>query len=123
MNENILLIFTLSAILVASPFLSKFIVFPTTVIEIILGAIASYFGLLNENEFFEIIAKVGFLYLMFLAGLEINLKEIFKIPKEVFKVGFLYVILLYALSFLSYFVFKLSAIFILIFPLVSIGLV
>jgi len=122
-NENILLIFTLSAILVASPFLSKFIVFPTTVIEIILGAIASYFGLLNENEFFEIIAKVGFLYLMFLAGLEINLKEIFKIPKEVFKVGFLYVILLYALSFLSYFVFKLSAIFILIFPLVSIGLV
>ena len=123
MNENILLIFTLSAILVASPFLSKFIVLPTTVIEILLGIIASYIGLLNENEFFEIIAEVGFLYLMFLAGLEINLKEIFKIPKEIFKIGFLYIVLLYLLSLLSYFMFNLSAIFILIFPLVSVGVV
>ena len=76
MSDHIILIFTLSAILSLSPFLSKVTRFPTTVIEVTLGTLAAYVGLLHENTFFEIIAEVGFLYLMFLAGLEINVKEI-----------------------------------------------
>jgi len=122
-NENILLIFTLSAILVASPFLSKFIIFPTTVIEIILGALAAYFGFLGENNFFEIIAEVGFLYLMFLAGTEVDLRVFKNMDINLLKKSIAYISLLYLFSFLSSYYLNLSNIFVITMPLISVGLI
>lgn len=122
-SEHIILIFTLSAILSLSPFLSKVTRFPTTVIEVILGTLAAYVGFLHENTFFEIIAEVGFLYLMFLAGLEINVKELLKIPKETLQMGAVYLFLLYMFSTLAHFLLHISAMFVLIFSLISIGVV
>lgn len=123
MSEHIALIITLSAILTLSPFLSKVTRFPTTVIEVVLGSLAAYIGFLHQNTFFEIIAEVGFLYLMFLAGLEINVKELLKIPRDILQMGLVYLFLLYMFSTLAHFLLHISAMFVLIFSLISIGVV
>lgn len=123
MSDHIILIITLSAILTLSPFLSKVTRFPTTVIEVVLGTLAAYVGFLHENTFFEIIAEVGFLYLMFLAGLEINVKELLKIPRDILQMGLVYLFLLYMFSVLAHFLLHISAMFVLIFSLISIGVV
>jgi Kef-type K+ transport system membrane component KefB len=123
LDHNLLLIVTLSLTLVLSPFFSKVFRLPTTVIEMLLGAGLAYLGFISENIYFEIVAEVGFLYLMFLAGLEINLKVLMNIPTSIIQKGFLYLFLLYMLSTLAHFLLGVSAIFVLIFSLISIGVV
>ncbi|MGZ5208419.1 MAG: cation:proton antiporter domain-containing protein, partial [Sulfuricurvum sp.] len=75
MSNTVIVIITLSLLVMFSPFLSRVTKMPVVVVEILLGSLAGYFGFLVETELFKIIAKVGFLYLMFLAGMEVNLKE------------------------------------------------
>jgi len=123
MTDEILIILTLSIIIASSPFISRILKIPTTPVEIILGAVAGYFGFLHHLELFELIAEFGFLYLMFLAGTEVNLKKVMKTPTVLIRRALLYMGVLYFLSFLSAIYFNLSNIFILIMPLVSIGLV
>ena len=122
MNAEIVIILTLSIILLISPFISNVLKLPISIVEIALGSLASFLGFLHENELFKILAEVGFLYLMLLAGMEVNLKELIKMEKSIFIKGFLFLVLLYILSLISVFVFKYSVIFIVILPLISIGL-
>ena len=88
MDSNITLILTLSLVLVFSPYISNFLRLPTAPIEIIMGSILGALGFIavggsaDGNSYFDLMAEVGFLYLMFLAGLEVNLKSIGKNPKE-----------------------------------------
>jgi len=123
MSAEIILIITLSVILLISPFLSNLFKLPIAVVEITLGAIAEFLGLLHNNELFKLLAEVGFLYLMLLAGMEVNLKELLRLDKNIFIKGFLFLSVLYLLSILSVMIFKLSVIFIVILPLISIGLI
>ncbi len=122
MSAELILIFTLAGILLISPFLSNILKLPIAMVEITLGAVAKLLGLLHHNEMFSVLAEVGFLYLMLLAGMEVNLRTILKLDKSVFIKGFLFLFVLYALSIASVFVFKYSVIFIVILPLISIGL-
>ena len=122
MSAEIILIITLSVILLVSPFISNMLKLPIAMVEITLGAIAAALRLLHHNELFKILAEVGFLYLMLLAGMEVNLKELLKLEKSLFIKGFLFLIILYIFSILSVFIFKFSIIFIVILPLISIGL-
>ncbi len=122
MSAEIVMIVTLSIILLISPFISNMLKLPISMVEITLGAIAAGLGLLHHNEMFSLLAEVGFLYLMLLAGMEVNLKELLKLDKSVFLKGFLFLFILYALSIASVLVFKYSVIFVVILPLISIGL-
>ena len=122
MSAEIVLIITLSVILLVSPFISNFLKLPISMVEITLGTMAGAFGLLHHNEIFNILAEVGFLYLMLLAGMEVNLKEILKLDKSVFIKGFLFLFILYILTFIAVLVFHYSIIFVVILPLISIGL-
>lgn len=123
MNEIILIIVTLSIVIFTSPYLSKITKLPTSVIEIVLGSTAATFGFLHHIELFELVAEFGFLYLMFLAGLEVDLKKIINTEKNILKIGFFYIILLYIFSFIVVKNFNFNNIFILIFPLISVGLI
>ncbi len=123
MAENISLVLTLSAIIAFSPFLAKIIKVPTTPVEIILGSFLAFFGLLHEHKLFELVAEFGFLYLMFLAGTEINLKKILRIDKSILNRALIYLSLLYFLSFISSIYLHLSNVFIVILPLISVGLI
>jgi Kef-type K+ transport system membrane component KefB len=71
---------------------------PVVVVEILLGSVAAYFGFLVENEIFKIIAKVGFLYLMFLAGMEVNLKAFGFEKKSLLRRTLIYFVMLYGCS-------------------------
>ena len=122
MENDISIIITLSLIIFLSPFLSRYTKIPVIPIEMILGSIAITFGFLSDNYIFTLVAELGFLYLMFLAGLEVDLKQLVKIPKRLLKLGLLYVTLLYMLSLLIVLYFNLSKIFIIALPLVSIGI-
>ncbi len=117
------ILFSISAIIFLSPFFSKLLRIPIAPVEIILGCVAGYFGVLSENHLFEIIAEVGFFYLMFLAGTEVDLKDFLKIDKKILKQGILYLIILYCLSFLFMYYLKLDKISLVIFPLISVGLI
>ncbi len=122
MSAELVLIFTLAGILLISPFLSNLLKLPIAMVEITLGALAQLLGLFHHNEMFSVLSEVGFLYLMLLAGMEVNLRNILKMDKSVFIKGFLFLFVLYGLSIVSVFVFKYSVIFIVILPLISIGL-
>jgi Kef-type K+ transport system membrane component KefB len=122
MSEEVLIIISVSLIIFSSPLLSKFLRLPTITIEIMLGAIATYFLFIVEHPILELVAELGFLYLMFLAGLEVDLKKLVNIPSSLLKKSLLYNIILFSFSAAITTYFDLSNIFIVILPLISIGL-
>ncbi len=121
-HTNITLILTLSLLIWSSPFVSKLLRLPIPPVEIILGAIVAYIGLVGHNQYFDLIAEVGFLYLMFLAGMEVDLKQITKSPKIVIQKSVLFLFLMVVFSIVFGFIFDLNAIVIISMPLISIGL-
>jgi len=121
--ENVILIVTIALIVIFSPFFAKLLKLPTTPIEIILGSIFAYFGFLHNEHLFEVVAEMGFLYLMFIAGTEINLKNVLKTPSSMMKRVLLYLLILYILSISFSLYFDLGKIFMVLLPLISVGLV
>jgi len=122
MHDNITLILTLSLLIWGTPFVAKFLRLPTTPVEIIMGSIVAYLGLISHNEYFTLIAEVGFLYLMFLAGMEVDLKQITQSPKIVIRKSIFFLLFLVMLSVTFGFIFDLHPIVIISMPLISIGL-
>jgi len=121
-HTNITLILTLSLLIWGSPFVSKALRLPIPPVEIILGAIVAYIGLIGHNQYFDLIAEVGFLYLMFLAGMEVDLKQITNSPKTVIQKSMLFLLFMVIFSLVFGFIFDLNAIVIISMPLISIGL-
>lgn len=121
--HDVALIVTLSLIVMFSPFLAKRYKMPTTPVEIILGAAFGYIGLLHHNEYFELVAEVGFLYLMFIAGTEVNLKKVMKTDPSLMKRILLYITLLYAFSIGFALYLDLGKMFMVLLPLISVGLI
>jgi len=122
MSNEISIIITLSIIILASPLLSKLIKIPVIPIEIFLGSVAITYNVIEHNHIFTLVAELGFLYLMFLAGLEVDLKKLLKISPSLLKKGLIYSTLLYVFAAIFTFTFDLSKIFIVTLPLISIGL-
>jgi len=123
MSDNVTLIITISLIIIFTPFFAKLLKLPTTPIEIILGSIFGYVGFIHEEHLFDIVAELGFLYLMFIAGTEINLKNTLKTPRSTIKKVVLYTIILYAFSIIISLYLDLGKIFMVLLPLISVGLV
>lgn len=87
-----------------------------------LGSLIATFGFIGESANFELVAKVGFYYLMFIAGMKVNLRVYLTLDKGFFKRTLLYIALLYVLSSLIVSFYGLSFIFIIILPVMSVGL-
>ena len=123
MFDDVLLLITLSLIVIFSPFIAKIIRLPTTPVEIILGAIFAYAGFLHHHYLFELVAEVGFLYLMFIAGTEVDLKKVLRTNRALMRRILIYLLLLYLFSIGFTLYFDLGKIFIVLLPLISVGLV
>ena len=123
MSENVVLIVTISLIIIFSPFFARLLKLPTTPIEIILGSIFGYVGFLHNEHLFELVAEFGFLYLMFIAGTEINLKNTLKTPAKTIKKVLIYLVFLYTFSITISLYLDLGKIFMVLLPLISVGLV
>ncbi|MGB3962820.1 MAG: cation:proton antiporter, partial [Sulfurimonas sp.] len=91
--------------------------------EIILGSFFAYIGFIHPEHLFDVVSEFGFLYLMFIAGTEINLKKVLKMSPSVMKRVIFYLILLYtfAIGFSLYL--ELGNIFMVLLPLISVGLI
>ena len=123
MFDDVVLLIALSLIVIFSPFIAKTIKMPTTPIEIILGAVFAYAGFLHHHYLFELVAEVGFLYLMFIAGTEVDLKKVLRTNSALMKRILIYLVLLYLFSIGFTLYFDLGKIFIVLLPLISVGLV
>ena len=121
-QSNIALILTLSLLIWGTPFVSKLVRMPIPPVEIILGSIFAYFGLVIHNQYFDLIAEIGFLYLMFLAGMEVDLKQLTKSPKNIIQKAILFVAFMSLFSITLGMIFRLNMITIISMPLISIGL-
>jgi len=121
-HTSVTLILILSLLIWGSPFVAKILRLPIPSVEIILGSVVAYFGFIGHNQYFDLIAEVGFLYLMFLAGMEVDLKEITRSPKIVIQKSILFLSLMVGFSIIFGFVFDLHTIVIISMPLISIGL-
>ncbi len=77
--------------LLFSPHIAKILRLPLSATEIILGAIIAHFGFIGKSENFALLANVGFYYLMFIAGMEVNLRAFFNMDKEIAKKSFFYI--------------------------------
>ena len=121
-HTSITLILVLSVLIWGSPFVAKSLRLPIPSVEIILGSIVAYFGLIGHNQYFDLIAEVGFFYLMFLAGMEVDLKQITKSPKIVIQKSMLFLLFIVMFSVVFGFIFDLNTIVIISMPLISIGL-
>ncbi len=123
MTSAVSIIVTLSIIIIVSPYLARITRIPTTPIEIVLGTVMGYFHFLGENYLFELIAEVGFFYLMFLAGAEVNLRTLLRMQNRVKVRGLIYLALLYLLSYITVRSIDFDPLFTLFLPLISIGLI
>lgn len=123
MTQEVLIIISLSFILFSSPLMSRMTGIPTTPIEIILGALFVYVGIIVEHSIFDLVAELGFLYLMFLAGLEVDIKKLMNISSTTLKKSLFYNGILYALSGFVTWYYNLGMIFVVTLPLISIGLI
>ena len=122
-TDGLSILIVLALIVFSSPYFSKILRIPIAPVEIILGALSGYLGLIGHNEMFKIVSEVGFFYLMFLAGTEVDLKIFFTTDKKILKLGLLYIAILYALSAFTTFAFNIDKLFILIIPLMSVGMI
>jgi len=116
------IILTLSLLIWLSPFISKIVRMPIPPVEIILGSLFAYFGFIYDNPYFDLVAQTGFLYLMFLAGMEVDLKQLINSPKIIINKSLLFLLILSILSAIFGWIFELNSIIIISMPLISVGL-
>lgn len=122
--ENLIFLAHVVFLVVLSPIIARIFRLPTPVVEIILGSYAVWVGFLHvDNAVFKSLAKIGFLYLMFLAGVEINIQKFLSYKDRFLKKAILYFICLYGISFLLYLVLGLSPVYIVAIPIVSLGMI
>lgn len=107
--------------LLTSPYIAKFLRLPTSATEIMLGAGLCAIGFIGESANFKLLAQVGFCFLMFMAGMEVDLHIFFSMKKSFLKRAFFYIILLYAISGAGVSLSGISSIFVIILPVMSVG--
>ncbi|MDQ1325056.1 MAG: hypothetical protein QG564_180 [Campylobacterota bacterium] len=122
--QNLTFLSQIALLIVVAPIFARTFKISVAVVEIILGALVVWTGFIEaDNEIFKTIAKIGFFYLMFLAGLEINIKKFVSFKDKFIKNVLLYFGCLYGISFLLYFVLGLNPVYIVAIPIVSLGMI
>lgn len=84
MENSLLSIILISIGILFVPFFSKLIRVPVSVGEILYGIVIgkSCFNLIEPSQWLEFLSNFGFLLLMFIAGLEVKIKEIAQLSRK-----------------------------------------
>ena len=122
--HNLAFLSQIAILIVIAPIFARYLKISVSVIEIILGALVVWIGFISvDNEIFAVIAKIGFFFLMFLAGLEINIKQFVSFKDRYLNSTIVYFVLLYGLSVVLYLLFELNPVYIVAIPIVSLGMI
>lgn len=118
------IIFGIAAILIfIAPLVSKITRLSLVVIEILLGALVLNSSIIGESNALKEVAHIGFLFLMFLAGIEVEIKHFLSLSKGFLKRVALYFVALYASAILLMLIFDLPLIYAIAFPVMSLGMI
>ncbi|MBM0637718.1 cation:proton antiporter [Campylobacter sp. VicNov18] len=120
--NDLKILIVIALCLLFSVHIAKILRLPVAATEILLGAVIAYFGFISKSENFDLLANVGFYYLMFIAGMEVNLRDFFNMDRQIAKKSFFYILSLYILSSFVVWICKLSLVFVIIIPVMSVGL-
>ncbi len=120
--ENLIVFGIISILIVVSPLVSGLLRLPLVVVEILLGMMAFYTGIMEHSDVLKIVAKIGFLFLMFLAGMEVDLKSFLTMGRAFLKRVALYFFILYAFAIALVLYMNLPAIYVAAFPVMSVGM-
>lgn len=93
------------------------------VVEILLGAFAINIGMLVESSVVKELGHIGFLFLMFLAGIKVDIDSFKNLSTNFIKKIAIYFFWLYALSILIVLLFDLSIIYVAALPTMSLGII
>lgn len=97
---------------------------PITVAEILLGIFAAYIGVVDSTQtHISTMANVGLLFLMFLCGMEVDLKSSLFLGRRFLYQALWYFVILYVLCVLIVIAFDLPFIFVAILPVMSLGMI
>ncbi|WP_104749147.1 cation:proton antiporter [Helicobacter cynogastricus] len=121
--NDFLILATIAPLVVLAPYVSNLIKMPVAVLEILFGTLGVYVGLFTPSHSFDLMAEVGFLFLMFLCGMEVDLYMFKQLNKALLKRILIYFGILYTLSSTITLSFKLPALYIIILPIVSLGMI
>ena len=118
------IIFGIAAMLIfLAPMISKITRLSLVVIEILLGALVLNSAHIGESEALKEVAHIGFLFLMFLAGIEVDLKSFFVLGRGFIKKMALYFFVIYVSAILIVVAFDLPLIYAIAFPVMSLGMI
>lgn len=106
-----------------SPLINNITKIPLVVVEIFLGALAINTGMVIESDNVKEIAHIGFLFLMFLAGIEVDIKSFKILGKDFLKKIIFYFFVLYSSTMIIVTAFNLPVIYIAAFPVMSLGMI
>ncbi|AFI05573.1 cation:proton antiporter [Helicobacter cetorum] len=123
MNTEFFTFALITLLIVTAPYMSRILRLPITVVEILFGSIGAYIGFIEPTKGFEVMSEIGFLFLMFLCGLEVEIYLFKKLGASLLKRILAYFLILYTLSCMITFSLKLEPIFIVIFPIISLGMI
>lgn len=121
--DSIITFGVISLLIVVAPFFSTLTRLPLVVVEILLGALAFYFGFFKHFPSLEFVAHIGFLFLMFLCGLEVDLKTFSKLGIRFLKSASAYFFMLYGIALLYVLYNGLSVFYIAALPVMSLGMI
>lgn len=121
--NDLLLLGIVSLLIFIAPLINNITRIPVVVVEILLGAFAVNYGIIVESPVIAEIAHIGFLFLMFLAGMEVDLNGFLQMKSALLRKIALYFIALYALAALVLLAFDLPVIYIVALPVMSLGMI
>ena len=118
------IIFGIASMLIfLAPMISKITRLSLVVIEILLGALVLNTATIGESGALKEVAHIGFLFLMFLAGIEVDLKSFFALGRGFIKKMALYFFVIYISAILIVISFDLPLIYAIAFPVMSLGMI
>lgn len=121
--NDLFLFAIISMLIFIAPLIHNITKIPVVVVEILLGACAINLGIIVESNTIKEVAHIGFLFLMFLAGMEVDLKSFKLMGKLFLKQVAMYFFILYSVALLIILIFELPLIYIVAFPVMSLGMI
>ncbi|STQ86582.1 cation:proton antiporter [Helicobacter muridarum] len=122
-NSELVSFGIIALLIVIAPYISRLTRLPVAVIEIILGALTCHYGLFKNSDTLNTVAHVSFLYLMLLAGMEVDLRGFSRLGRSFYKKAMLYFGTLYAICAVIVIAMQLKWIYIAILPVMSLGMI
>ena len=121
--QDLIFFAIISVLVFVAPMINNLIKIPVVIVEILLGALAINSGIIIESNSVKEVAQIGFLFLMFLAGMEVDLKSFKAMGKNFLKQVTMYFFILYSITVIFISLLDLPAIYIVALPIMSLGMI